>query len=145
VRFVLPFAMLLASLPVFGQAKPNFTGTWKLNITESQYPNKDGMPTSLVRTVDHKGDSLRYKVEREFNGKKDGFDAEVTIGDANLEANIVAAWDGSVLVTTLTTAQGVKQIEHWKLAEGGKKISDQTVVRRTDGTETNILRVFDKQ
>ncbi len=133
----------MLALPAFGDQKPNFSGTWKLNGTASKFPN--GNPPVMTRTVEQKGDSLHYKMERDINGTKSGFDIEVSIGDANPEAAATAVWEGAVLVVTLISApQHLRQIEHRKLVEGGKRLIDETLVKRDDGTETKILRVFDK-
>ena len=129
-------------------AHPNFSGTWKLNAAESEYPNNN-VPTKLIRVVQQDGSELRFTVERELNGKTDNADYDLTIRESipagDPESNIWAHWKGDIAVVTMIAANGVRQTESWKLSEDGRKIVDMTVVRRTDGSEVTIRRVFDKQ
>lgn len=136
--------MLGLSLAGLAESKPNFSGTWKLNLTDSRYPSKDATPARLVRTVEHDGDEMHILMDRELNGKVDKSDWGFHIGGGNPEDVVTASWDGMVLVVTLTTPK-VKQVEHWKLSADGKRITDETVIERPGQETLKLLRVFDKQ
>jgi len=132
---------------------PNFSGVWQLNKTESDYGAKGAsLPDRLTRTVQQKGNSLKYKVEREKDGRKGGFEVEVEIGGqpfASDEAGVVSAeWHGQTLtIETLFnpgTDRSSSQVESWTLSADGKKLVDEYVATRHDGGQTHIRRVFDK-
>jgi putative CocE/NonD family hydrolase len=76
-----------ASPPPATPGKPNFSGTWKLKLADSDYSDPNASkPDSLVRTVKQTGDSLSYKVEREKNGEKTQFQVDLKIGGAAFES-----------------------------------------------------------
>ncbi len=136
--------LLMLALPAFGEQKPNFSGTWKLNATESKFPS--GNPPVMTRFVEHKGATLHLKIVRDNNGSPSVTEAKTTIGEANPENPVNAVWAGSVLVVTFVSSQqGITQTERWKLDEVGKRTVAETLIQSTDGTERKQLRVFDKQ
>src|SRR5438045_474282 len=90
---------------VAAQTHPDFSGTWVLNPAESNYrANKPNMPDRLVRTIKQKGNRLSYKVASERQGKKGGFEVDLTIGGEGYESDaagvVSAEWKGSTLVIT---------------------------------------------
>src|SRR5437868_4782638 len=87
------------------QAKPDFSGRWTLVIGESEFPgaSPSAATLSVVRTIEHKRNELRLKIERISNGQKSGFNF-VTIpidgGQPHVsnEAGIITAeWKGDTL------------------------------------------------
>jgi hypothetical protein len=133
------------------QTHPDFSGKWLLNQAESNYrANKP--PDRLVRTIKQKGDKLSYKVESDRNGKKGGFEVDLTIGGEGYESDaagvVSAEWKGSsLLIATLynpTSDHPSDQTETWVLSEDGNKVVDELEYHSKQGT-ARITRVFDKQ
>ncbi|HEY6391901.1 MAG TPA: hypothetical protein VIX89_11530 [Bryobacteraceae bacterium] len=144
---------LALTLCAASQTHPDFSGAWILNSADSNYrANKPNMPDHFVRTVKQKGDKLSYKVETERNGKKGGFEVDLTIGGAGYESNaagvVSAEWKGSSLViTTLFNPDSdhpSDQTETWVLSEDGNKVVDELEYRGKQG-KALITRVFDKR
>ena len=139
------FALQLAAAISVAADRPDFTGTWRLNAAQSNYPNKNAIPSKLLKIVEMKGDSLHYIVERELAGKSSRMDLQLTIGETDPYSNVTARWDGSTMVVELLSTDGVRQIEHWTLEPGGKRLTDHTVVQQPGKAEAAILRVYEKQ
>ena len=141
----LALAAVLFAPAGFAQNRPDFNGTWRLNQAESKYPNRNAVPTKLLKIVELKNDSLHYIVERELNGKSARMDLHLTMGESDLESNVSARWEGRTLVVDMVSADGVRQTEHWTLEPGGRRLIDNTVVRKPGKANDAILRVYDKQ
>jgi len=139
------FALQLAAAISVAADRPDFTGTWRLNAAQSNYPNRNAIPSKLLKIVEMKGDSLHYTVERELAGKSSRMDLQLTIGETDPYSNVTARWDGSTMVVELLSTDGVRQIEHWTLEPGGKRLTDHTVVQQPGKAEAAILRVYEKQ
>ena len=149
-------ALAIAFFPLLAAIaaeNPNFSGVWQLNKAESDYSAAGAsLPDRLTRTIQQKGNSLKYKVEREKDGRKGSFEVEVNIGGqpfASDEAGVVSAeWHGKTLnITTLFnpgTERSSSQEENWTLSADGKKLTDEFAATRHDGKQTHIRRVFDK-
>jgi len=152
-------AFLSAALGVvaWAQAKPDFSGAWKLNIEETDFPGgpKPSPSTfSAVRTVQQRSKDIRLKIENNRNGKKGGFDF-VTIpiaGEPHVsdEAGIITAeWQGETLhfhyLYNPGTDRQSERTEDWTLSADGKKLVDQEVRTQADGKELRYKIVFDKQ
>jgi len=147
--------LLILTLPlcITAQTHPDFSGTWVLNAAESNYRgNKANTPDRRVRTIKQKGDKLSYKVESVRQGKKGGFDVDLTIGGEGYESDaagvVSAEWKDSVLViTTLynpTSDHPSDQTETWVLSEDGNKVIDELEYHSKQG-KARMTRVFDKQ
>jgi hypothetical protein len=141
----LSLATILAVAILAAADRPDFTGTWRLNAAQSNYPNKNAIPSKLLKIVTMKGDALHYIVERELAGKSSRMDLQLTIGDSDPDSNVTARWDGATMVVEMVSADGVRQIEHWTLESGGKRLTDRTVVQQPGKAEAAILRVYEKQ
>ena len=141
----------------WAQSKPDFSGTWKLNIDETEFQSaKPASATfSAVRTVEHKRNELRLKVERVRNGQKSGFNF-VTIPidtgrahESNEAGIITAQWKGETLhfdyLYNPGTDREAQRTEDWALSPDGKKLIDQEWARQPDGQELRYKVVFDKQ
>ena len=143
--FALSLSAVLAAGILAAADRPDFTGTWRLNAAQSNYPNKNAIPSKLSKIVEMKGDSLHYIVERELAGKSSRMDLHLTIGETDPDSNVRARWDGSTMVVELVSTDGVRQIEHWTLEPGGKRLTDHTVVQQPGKAGAAILRVYEKQ
>jgi len=127
--------------------KPDFTGTWSLNVALSNYPSPLPTPAKLRKIVEQKENQLHYVIERDLkgDGQVERSELELEIGSASGDDSVTARWEAKTMVVTITTPTGVTQTEHWTLEEGGKRLTDRTLIRRPDGKENNVLRVYDKQ
>lgn len=139
--------ILALAATMFAQSKPDFTGTWSLNRAESHYNNPSAMPAKLLKIVEMKGDSLHYIVERDLkgDGKLDRMDVNLDIGGADPDSNVTAKWEGVTMVVTIVAQSGARQIEHWTLEPGGKRLTDSTTIQQPGKPDAAILRVYDKQ
>lgn len=144
---------LLLAAVAWPQSKPDFSGVWNLNLADSDYSAPGvSRPDRLVRTIQQKGDHLKYKVAREKDGRKGEFEVDVVIGGAPYasdEAGVVEAkWKGqSIEINTLFNPGSDRessQTETWTLAPDGKRLIEQYVAHKHDGGQTQIKRVFDK-
>ena len=141
----LSIAAVLAAATVAAADRPDFTGIWRLNAAQSNYASKSAIPSKLLKIVEMKGNSLHYIIERELAGRSSRMDLQLTIGETDPDSNVTARWDGSTMVVELVSADGVRQIEHWTLEPGGKRLTDHTVVQSPGKPEAAILRVYEKQ
>ena len=141
------------SAPVAG-SWADFSGTWKLNLAESDYSDpRAARPESLVRTVKQSGESLQYAVERHQNGRTAAYHVTLKIGGRPYESNeagvVSAKWEGTTLVIQTLynpgTERHAEQMERWVLSADGRRVTEALSLRIADGTEVRIQRVFDKQ
>ena len=147
-------AMALAS---WAQSQPDFSGKWKLNLHETEFPGPRPSPErfSAIRTVEQKRNELRLKIERVVDGRKSGFNfVTIPIGSGQPhvsdEAGIITArWKDETLhfdyLYNPGTERESERTEDWTLSADGKKLIDQEWNRRPDGQELRYKVVFDKQ
>jgi len=95
-------AVLLTSI-VSAAPKPNFTGTWKVNLQKSKLQIPP--PESSVFVVEHAEPRLRITRTHVFGGKSDTFTIQLTtdgqetvLRDAQRTIYSRAYWEGNVLV-----------------------------------------------
>jgi hypothetical protein len=144
----------IASLAA-AQSKPNFDGTWILNLGASDYnsagPNR---PDKIKMTIHQKGDHFLYRFDREKDGKKSGYDVDVTVGSSPYESDaagiISMEWKGDVLVVSTLYNPGQDrqsdQVSTWTLSADGKRLTDDlTAHPPKQQPAIHIVRVFDKQ
>lgn len=128
------------------QSKPNFTGTWKLNVAKS---NLGGAPIdSLTVVVDHKEPVFTYTAKAIVNGQE--FDETATVqtdgtpGKDAQGANIVCHWDGAVLVTEGTAADGTALYQsRMSLSAEGKTVT-RDYERKGDQEPQKRHEIYDK-
>jgi hypothetical protein len=158
MRLSLRSATLLAILgaafcagPAYSQAKPNFTGTWKLNLKKSDFGTDPG-PDSLVAKVEHKNNVFKYSASGTANGQDFQEEAEVPIdgkehpGPNGFPGTMMVKWDGQTLAFDLKMDDGtVVQQGTFKLSADGKVITREVHGKSQDGTETKRVEVYDKQ
>lgn len=135
------------------QQHSNFSGTWNLNLAESDFSDKHASaPDSLVMSVHHKGDDFRYDTVRQKDGKKSQGHLDLTIGLSIDQTGGTAAaeWKADKLEFKLlnNAGQAVQSdsIETWSLSADGKKLtSDLAVHLPKNGGDAHMRRVFDKK
>jgi hypothetical protein len=116
--------ILLSCAPAWSQDKTDFSGTWKLNLTKSDYGDLQG-PNSRIDTITQEGINItesvvstqrhqaqNYTMVFSTDGRKTVLpeDAHVRIGYVTLQS-ISATWVG----TSLVVIQGV-HFEDYDLA-----------------------------
>lgn len=147
---------VLFTAGVLAQAKPNFAGTWTLDLDKSvmaggggrqggmgQQPltiTVDGPKMSISRTMGQSGNTVTtvYMLDgteskNQQMGRQGGEPVTITY---------VSKWEGSVLVTTITNPRGTSTEKRWIEADG-TMVVEQT---RTgpNGTPVTAKLVYKK-
>jgi hypothetical protein len=148
------FAILGAAFcagPAYSQAKPDFSGTWKLNVKKSDFGTEGG-PTSLVVKVEHKNNVFKYVVDGSGGGEDFHQELEIPIdgkehpGPEGFPGTSMMKWDGEVLVLELKMDDGtVVQQGRMQLSADGKVITRDSHGKSPDGNESKQHEVYDKQ
>jgi hypothetical protein len=148
---VLGATALAASLAA--QTKPDFSGSWKLNIGKSDY---GVLPPSNSRTdvIEHKDPSLKVNVSDDGAQGQQNYTLvlttdgkEATNHPGGLDMKNVATWQGSnLVVTTKLQFQGndVSIKSTWSLSEDGKTLTESAHLESPMG-ETDQKFIFEKQ
>ena len=135
------------------QAKPNFTGDWKLNIDKSNFGPMPA-PEKMTMKVDHKEPALKVAtaqssgqgdMQYEANYTTDGKESTNTIGP--MEAKSTAVWEGDALVINTKLNAGGTDITikgKWTLSEDGKTITNASHIVTPQG-ELDVTYILEKQ
>jgi ribosomal protein L20A (L18A) len=146
-------AIALFANVVSAQEKPNFSGTWKMNATKSDFGPMPA-PSAATRTVTHADPELKFKATQmtdngeqtsEATYKTDG--SEFTVKRRNMEIKAVGKWEGSKLVVkSKFEAQGmeISSTENWMLAADGKELHIVTALGTPQG-DFELKIVMEKQ
>ena len=147
------FAVLVFTASLAAQSKPNFSGTWKLNVAKSDF---GVLPPSNGRTdiIDHQDPNLKDTVSDDAaQGQQNYTLAMTTDGKeainkpGGLEMKNVATWDASnLLVNTKLQFQGsdVTIKTSWALSADGKTLTESAHFESQMG-ETDQKLIFEKQ
>jgi hypothetical protein len=144
-------ALLGFSAIALAQQHPNFSGTWTLNLAESDFSDKHASPPDgLVLTVHHNGDDFRYDTARRKDGKKSQGHLDLTIGlslDQNSGATAAAEWKAEKLEFKLLQNAGQSDsVDTWSLSADGNKLTSDLVVHLPKNSgEARVRRVFDRK
>jgi hypothetical protein len=141
--------------------KPNYSGTWKLNVGKSEY----GMippPTSRIDVIEQKGDDFKITVDSEVASGKEHFvlnftadGKDVTVPDDSPNAHlgaftlkkIKAEWNGGALVLTeigVIQDLDVTAKNTYNLSADGKTLTVNSHITLPMG-EIDVAIVSDKQ
>src|SRR5271155_977288 len=163
LRKVLIGALAVASIAStgFAQGKPDFSGTWKLNVAKSEFGPVPG-PSAQTDVIEQSGQTIKIGVNAETDMGKlqytqtlttDG--REVTIApDApgahpNPEVtlqSVSAAWNGSTLDVSQKLTYGsdpVTGVSHYTLSADGKVLTISSDYVSPMGDATRVF-VFEK-
>lgn len=146
---------LLFAAAVSAQSKPNFSGTWKLNVEKNDH--RDGAPLEpYVQKIEHQEPNIHItflvngSVTGEISFTTDGKES-VNKAPANDEVDSgidTVTWDGKTLVRTLKAKQkvGLSLTERTRmsLSDDGKTLTFQRHYK-TELSEGDIKLVFDKE
>lgn len=139
---------LCASI-VSAQAKPNLSGTWKMNPQKSKFAN--GGPDAITIKVDHKEPILTEAWSIATPNGERSFEAKYTTDGKETEQEVMgrtaktsAKWEGDALVIEFKSEGRVFK-RKITLSADGKTIT-KVVTQSGDGGElTEDSVVFDKQ
>ena len=146
----------LAASPAAQAAKPNFTGTWTLDVSKSDF-GPSPPPESMVMVVEHKDPAIKIKSTQKtaegevvndrsltIDGKPNTNNIKMVGGDAQ-KVTSTSKWDGAKFVTTYPLdIQGttITFVDSWALEGAVLKIARN--VTTPEGTFT-ITTVFNKK
>jgi hypothetical protein len=151
MKRVLCFVTLLSLAAT--ENKPNFSGTWKLNVNKSAL-GPIPAPISLMRTVTHSDPSLAITEEQKGGSgdhvftrryTTDGKQVEFLENGANVKAH--ASWAGESLVIESNADAGgitIAFVEKLTLSNGGNTLSDAIHVVTPQG-EFDATLSFERQ
>src|SRR5262249_48491083 len=151
------FFLVLVAASVWAQAKPNFSGTWELDVAKSELGPMPP-PDSMVSVIEHKDPKLVVKTTQksamgEFvnernlttDGKPNTNKMKSPLGDQDVTSTM--AWQGTQLVATYTMdMQGTSLEFHdtYELSADGKVLTVTRDVKTEQGPFSQKL-VFNKQ
>jgi hypothetical protein len=145
--------LLLAFAAFADDAKPNFSGTWKLNAGKSDFGPMPP-PDSRTDTIDHKDPVVKESVamstgqgdmQWDITYTTDGKDSKNTVMGSEMTSN--AHWEGKTLVVdSKATFDGNDMTIHGTmvLSDDGKTLTRQAHITGPMGEGDQKL-LFDKQ
>jgi len=147
------FLIALAVGSVAAQQKPDFSGTWKLNVAKSDFGVLGG-PTSRTDVITHKDPSISNNVTAEgaqgkqeytVNYTTDGKEAVNKIGPREIKSTL--KWAGSSLVISskfVFNDADVNGEATWSLSADGKTLTVNAHFTSSLG-DADQKFVFEKQ
>lgn len=139
-------ALLLVAMPLI--AEPNFTGSWMLNLSRSQY-GQFPAPEVMLRSVIYSPGAISMSTyQKGSQGEvttelKYSTDGKLTV---NGDSSGTARWQGDVLVIESSReSQGTKltQRDQWSLSPDGKTLTVSIHVKLPNG-DFDVKQVFEK-
>jgi len=133
-------AMAALAIATSASAKPNFSGTWRLNKAKSNY-GPVAAPARMERKIVHEDPMLKMVIvqandegERTLEQvyKTDGSPSVNKVGTREITS--VAKWDGEVLVISSERGDSA-QSERWNLSQDGSVL---TLVNRIKSPKGNF-------
>ncbi len=153
VRLTIVASMLAAAFyaaPAYCQDKPNFTGTWKLNVQRSNF-GSDRAPESVTATVEQKNDHFKDVAEGVANGQPFREEMDLAIdgkehpAPVEFPATVMMKWDGPALVMVLKSDDGsFVMTARLKLSADGKTATRE-VERKSPEGESRHEEIYEKQ
>jgi len=154
IRRVIASGLLATSLlaSAYAQQKPNFTGSWKLNVAKSDF-GEDPAPKSRTDVITHKDPSLTDQVSiegakgtQEYTAVYTTDGKEVVNKQGARELHSIFHWDGGKLVNDSTLHVNdediiIKQI--WILSADGNTITQKVHYDTPEGESDHTL-VYEK-
>lgn len=146
-------AVVVSMASLAAQSKPNFSGTWKLNVEKSDF---GVLPPSNSRTdvVDHQDPNLKVSVSDDGAQGQQNYTLVMTTDGkealnkpGGLEMKSIATWNANNLVVSAKLQfQGsdVAIKTSWALSDDGKTLTESAHLESPMG-ETDQKMVFEKQ
>lgn len=152
-RFLVGAILFAFGLVGAAQAKPNFTGDWKLNPDKSDFGPMPP-PSSMSAKIDHADPDLKVSTQQSGAQGDMSFDAKYTTDGKEstnsmgpIEAKSTVNWEGNDLaINTKVDANGMQLAikGKWAMSEDGKTMT-QTAHFTSPQGEFDMKLVFDKQ
>ncbi len=152
--FMTAICTLALGLAAGAQAKPNFSGDWKLNVDKSDFGPMPA-PTSMTAKIDHADPNLKVATavsspqqgDASYDSKytTDGKESANSMGP--METKSTVTWDGDDLAVITKLDAGGTEISiksKWNLSADGKTMTQTAHVTSPQG-EIDLKYVFDKQ
>ncbi len=155
--FAIAVMLLLAPSAWTQDAKPNFSGTWNVDLAKSDF-GPAPPPESLVAVIDHKEPNVKFTTTQKgpmgeisngrtltTDGKENVNKMRTMAGDQ--DATSTTTWSGKKLATaTKMDMQGMAIVinETWELAEDGKVLTIAREIKTSQG-DFATKTVFNKQ
>lgn len=132
VKKLIPF-VIIAGTAVAADL-PNFTGTWKLSVTKSQFGKDYRTPLRQINTIEHNDPQLTVtqdeeyaNIPRELHGTvKYTTDGKECVNEVvGYTFHATAKWDGRELVIDSTSDDDtpIHLVDRWSLAPDGKVLT----------------------
>jgi hypothetical protein len=135
-------ALLALCISVAGAPKPNFTGSWKLNLEKSDFGPLPA-PQAGGSTIEHRDPILKVRVSRTGENGESNSDLKLTTdGKESVDTvdgftvKTTAHWDGEVLVIeSRLSVDGnpVTITQRWTLSADGKVLTMVRKIASPDG------------
>jgi hypothetical protein len=157
IRKLISLSVLIFALPlvsVLAQQKPDYSGTWKLNVAKSEFGAFPG-PTSRTDVIAQKEpvitsnvttDGSQGKLAYTANYSTDGKETTNSIGE--FVSKSTARWDGDKLIINSKLKINDADIEvvaTWVLAADGKTLTLSSHISAGAMGETDQKLTFEKQ
>jgi len=153
MRLLVKVAMAAVLVAGLAMAKPNFSGTWKLNAGKSDFGQFPG-PSAMTQTVTHEDPSLKSATKMSTdNGDRemtstystDGQETKNAFGPNEMKS--VAKWVGEVLEIETKGSFGDAEVtisDAWALSADGKVLTVKRKFKSSMG-EMEQKMVLEKQ
>jgi hypothetical protein len=135
------------------QAKPNFSGRWKMNASRSDF-GPITTPSSLVQQVTHEDPALKVVTTQVGEMGEFTVDSSYTTDGKecvnkfrDIERRSTVNWDGDSLVIESKMDIGGNAVtigEKWSLSDDGKTLTINRHLKGPEG-ETDLRTVLEKQ
>ena len=134
-KLILPLASALLLSAASASAKPNFTGLWKMDASQSNFGQIPG-PASMERTIKHVDPAMeisttqagaRGEVKSQVKYTTDGKESPNTLRGEVVKS--ICQWEGDTLVIRYSRPVGPAQLsvtERWMLSAGGDVTTIET-------------------
>jgi hypothetical protein len=155
--FAIAVMLLLTPSAWTQDAKPNFSGTWNVDLAKSDF-GPAPPPEILVAVIDHKEPNVKITITQKSamgdvtsertlttDGKENANKLRTMAGDQ--DATSTTTWSGKKLATaTKMDMQGMAVAinETWELAENGKVLTIAREIKTSQG-DFATKSVFNKQ
>jgi hypothetical protein len=147
------FLALALAASVSAQAKPNFSGAWKVNTSKSDFGPMPAPQTASLK-IGHEDPNLKVSVSQTSDRGEFSYDAAYTTDGKESTNTIrdnpiksVVKWDGDTLTFDTKASFAGNEVtikDKWMLSEDGKIITVERQLSSSQG-EANQKLIYEKQ
>jgi hypothetical protein len=137
----------LSALAFSGDSKPNFSGTWEMNVAKSEM---GGAPiTKLSVQIEHKDPVFKYTANGTAGGEDftetETFSTDGKVTTDSRGALVKCHWEGTTLVIETTDTRGQALDESRLALSADGKTTTREYERKTAGDTQKRHEIFEKQ